>query len=147
MPEFTASIDIFVPPERLFEYLRDVRHLPAFTPTMTSAEPQADGRRVHVKGESHGHHYDVDGEWREDRKAMRVEWGADGDRDYGGSLQVKRDGRGSRVDAVIRFGGFSQTEATGEGGEKRWHDAAERGLQASLENLKQLLEPPTSAQQ
>jgi hypothetical protein len=145
MPEFTASIDIFAPAERVFDYIRDVGNLPSFTPTMTHAELQADGRRVFVAGESGDGPYDVDGSWHEDRKDMRVTWGSDGDRDYCGSLQVVRNGRGSRVDALIRFAGFDHVDSPHKGSEKVWREAAEKGLAAALQNLKGLLEAPTTA--
>lgn len=143
MSEFTESIAIHAPPERVFDFIRDVRNMPAYAPTMTRAEPQADGRRVHVTGDAGGHHYDADGSWEEDRGAMRVAWASDGESDYAGSLQVTRDGRGSRVDAVIRYSGTDDDgdAAHGEG----WRSSAERGLKQALHQLKQRLETTSSA--
>ena len=133
MPEFTESIAIHAPPERVFDYIRDVRNMPAYAPTMTSAEPEAGGRRVHVTGDAGGHHYDTDGSWEEDRTAMRVAWSSDGERDYHGSLQVTRDGRASRVDAVIRIDATDHADAS-------WRRSTEQGLQQALMQLKQRLE-------
>lgn len=144
MSEFHESITIHAPPQRVFEYLRDVRNMPRYAPTMTSAEPQAGGHRVRVTGAAGSHHYDADGSWQEDANAMRVAWASDGESDYSGSLTVKPAGDNSRVEARIRFSGRDDdgkpSQATPD-----WHASAEKGLKQALAQLKQRIET-TSAE-
>jgi uncharacterized membrane protein len=143
MSEFTESIEIHADANRVFDYIRDVRNMPAYAPTMTSAEPQSEGRRVRVTGDAGGHRYDADGSWEEDRAAMRVAWASDGESDYAGSLQVTRDGRASRVDAVIRYSGSNDAGDEHQG--ETWRKSAERGLKQALYQLKMRLEGTSNA--
>ena len=52
---------------------------------------------VHVEGESHGHRYSLDSELRIDEGDRRLDWGAEGDYGYRGSLQVAERPSGSEA--------------------------------------------------
>lgn len=139
MPDFTASIDIFMPADHVFEYVRDVRLLPSYVPFIRHAEAQQLGNRVQVRGEARGRPFTSGGEWRVDRKAMRVEWGVDSNPDYSGSLTVTRVGEHSRVDGMVRFRVWTQDMLTHHG-EREWEQIVEQDLERALHALKEVLE-------
>jgi uncharacterized protein YndB with AHSA1/START domain len=95
MPEYEQSGTIPAPPERLFEYLSDVRHLPEYFPRMVRAEP-AGGETVAVEGDGDdGRHRGV--AWfHVDDAERRIEWGAERS-PYHGWLQVDPAGEASLV--------------------------------------------------
>lgn len=139
MPDFTASIDIFAPADRVFDYISDVTHLPEYSPIVTRAESQPFSNRVQVRGEANGRPFDVGGIWRLDRAAMRVEWTADSNPDYGGSLGVTREGRACRVDGLLRFRVWTPEEIK-QGGEREWQLLVQHDLEQTLHTLKEILE-------
>ncbi|MBV2357062.1 SRPBCC family protein [Streptomyces sp. J2-1] len=92
MGDYSETIDVRVPPDRLFAYLSDVRHLPAYLPRLTSVRPEGHDR---VTVTAHIDPPDAPGQdvtseaWLhvvEDGK--RLEWGAPGPHDYHGELRV-----------------------------------------------------------
>lgn len=95
MSEYERTIAIQAPPDRVFEFVADIRNMPRYMPTATRVKAQGDSR-VRVEGEAHGHHYVSDGWMRSDGSRRRLEWGAD-EGDYNGWLQVREDGPRSEV--------------------------------------------------
>jgi uncharacterized protein YndB with AHSA1/START domain len=92
MGDYSKTITVAVPPERLFSYLSDVQNLPAYLPRLTSARPH-DGDKVTVTAHidpADAPEQDVTSEaWIhvvEDGKSL--EWGAPGPHDYHGRLHV-----------------------------------------------------------
>lgn len=150
MPDFTASIDIHLAADHAFDYIRDVTLLPSYTPFISHAEALGVGDRVRVIGEASGRRFESAGEWRVDRQAMRIEWTADSNLDYGGSLTVTRVGHDSRVDALLSFRVWSQ-EQLKHHSEREWEKIIQSELDGVLHKLKRVLErrgpavmPPTS---
>jgi uncharacterized membrane protein len=86
--DFEQAIAVNAPADRIFEYLSDVRNVPEYLPTVTHAEPQS-GERIRTQGHAGEHEYDSDGHFHLDRQLNRIEWGSDGESEYGGWLQVK----------------------------------------------------------
>src|SRR5690606_10088161 len=86
-----------------------------------------------------GRRFDSAGEWRVDRKAMRVEWSADNNPDYGGALTVSRQGLDSRVDGVLRFRVWSH-DTLAHHGERELEKRVQDELEAAMQALKQVLE-------
>ena len=58
-----------------------------WVPTMRRAQPSGTDE-VHVEGESHGHPYSLDSLLRTDESDRRLDWGAEGDDGYRGSLRI-----------------------------------------------------------
>ncbi|MEV5428177.1 SRPBCC family protein [Streptomyces sp. NPDC052701] len=92
MGDYSETITVAVPPERLFSYLADVQNLPAYLPRLTSVRPH-DGDKVTVTAHidpADAPEQDVTSEaWIhvvEDGRSL--EWGAPGPHDYHGRLHV-----------------------------------------------------------
>ena len=98
MGEYEQTTTMRAPPERVFEFVADIRNMPSYLPTTQSAEPQG-GERVRVQGEAQGHRYDSDGFLRRDPGRRRLEWGAD-EGYYSGWLQVQESGAGTSTVTV-----------------------------------------------
>ena len=74
----------------------DPARLADWVPTMRTARP-AGTEEVHVEGESHGHPYSLDSLLRVDAADRRLDWGAEDDDGYRGSLRVTERPSGSEV--------------------------------------------------
>jgi uncharacterized protein YndB with AHSA1/START domain len=98
MGEYEQTTTMRAPPERVFDFVSDIRNMPSYLPTTKSAEPQG-GDRVRVQGEAQGHSYDSDGYLRPDPQRKRLEWGAD-EGYYSGWLQVQGTGAGASTVTV-----------------------------------------------
>ena len=90
MGEYEQTMTMRASPERVIDFVADIRNMPSYLPTTKSAEPQGEDR-VRVQGEAQGHRYDSDGYLRRDPQNKRLEWGAD-EGYYSGWLQVREDG-------------------------------------------------------
>ncbi|MEU6406831.1 SRPBCC family protein [Streptomyces sp. NPDC046985] len=93
MGDYSDSIIVDVPPERLFTYLSDVKHLPSYLPRLKSARPEG-GDKVEVTARidpPDAPEHDVTGEaWIHVHQDDRIlEWGAPGPHDYRGELHVQ----------------------------------------------------------
>ncbi|GAA3290429.1 hypothetical protein GCM10020295_04860 [Streptomyces cinereospinus] len=92
MGDYDNAITVNVPPGRLFDYLADVEHLPAYLPRLRTAHLH-DGDRVTVTAHIEppdAPEQDVTGEaWiRVLEHGTTLEWGAPGPSDYHGRLRV-----------------------------------------------------------
>ncbi|MFJ9833452.1 SRPBCC family protein [Streptomyces sp. NPDC101169] len=92
MGDYSDSITVHVPPDRLFAYLSDVQHLPSYMPRLTSARPH-NGDKVTVTAHidpPDAPEQDVTSEaWlRVLEHGKSLEWGAPGPHDYHGRLHV-----------------------------------------------------------
>jgi uncharacterized membrane protein len=92
MGDFSDSITVHVPSDRLFAYLSDVQHLHSYMPRLRAARPH-DGDKVTVTAHVEpvdAPEQDVTSEaWLtvvEDGKSL--EWGVPGPHDYHGQLHV-----------------------------------------------------------
>ncbi|MER7983691.1 SRPBCC family protein [Streptomyces sp. NPDC095817] len=92
MNDYDNSITVDVPPARLFDYLADVKNLPAYLPRLKAAHPH-DGDRVTVTAHIDppgGPEQDVTSEaWiRVLEHGKTLTWGSPGENDYHGQLHV-----------------------------------------------------------
>ncbi|MGI8694498.1 MAG: SRPBCC family protein [Geodermatophilaceae bacterium] len=126
MGDYQQAQDIDAPAQQLFDYLADVRNLPKYFDSMTSAEPAA-GEAVHVVADVHGTKREGEAWFRVDRDAQHLEWGSEGDSDYRGSLDVSGDGPKSTVTVSLH------TERVDSG-------ELDAGLASTLANIKTLIE-------
>lgn len=86
----------------VYALLSDVTNLPRYFPQITSAKPVDGGDAVDttaVIDPPDQPEQEVRGEawFRTDDDARRVEWGAEGESDYSGTLTVQENGTGSTV--------------------------------------------------
>ncbi|GGW60038.1 hypothetical protein GCM10010503_41600 [Streptomyces lucensis JCM 4490] len=133
MGDYSESITVNVPSDRLFAYLSDVRHLPRYMPRLTSARPHG-GDQVTVTAHidpPDAPEQDVTSEaWLrvvEDGKGL--EWGAPGAHDYRGRLHVDDTGEAGACRLTVEL----HTEHT-EG------EQVDHGLQEALSGIKQSVE-------
>lgn len=89
--DFEQSISVNASADRIFEYLSDVRNVPEYLPTVKKADRQADDR-IHTQGQVGEHTYDADGHFNIDRQRQKIEWGSDGENEYGGWMEVNDSG-------------------------------------------------------
>jgi hypothetical protein len=102
MPEYEGSRLIALSPDEVFEFVSDVRTLPAYVPTVQSAEPQPEGR-VRVEGSMGNVHYVDDGFLKINEDRRRMEWSAD-ELNYRGWLEVGDENGLARVRVHLSFG-------------------------------------------
>ena len=143
MSEFEHTTNVEASPERVWDFVADVRNLPKYLPTTHSAEP-AQGERVEVKGEAQGHEYDSEGYFREDRDNYRLEWGAD-EGYYTGWLEIAENGSGSDVTVHLTFTGappHGEGEPPGDNTSENApdRDDVQEGLVSALESIKNFVE-------
>ncbi|MFF9603418.1 SRPBCC family protein [Streptomyces sp. NPDC014684] len=133
MGDYSDSITVNVPADRLFDYLSDVEHLPSYMPRLTSAHPH-DGDKVTVTAHidpPDAPEQDVTSEaWLrvvEDGKSL--EWGAPGLHDYQGRLHVDGEAGAASSRLTVEL----HTEQT-EG------EHIDRSLEEALHGIKQAVE-------
>ena len=103
MSDYSHSIEVNVPADRLFEFVSDIGNLPKYLPTTKAAQPQGEGR-VRVQGEADGHRYDADGRFEAYAAQRKLQWSSDGEHQYAGRLEVaEMDAQRSRVTVQIHF--------------------------------------------
>jgi uncharacterized membrane protein len=86
--DFEQSIAVSAPADSIFGYLADVRNVPQYLPTVKNAQPQ-EGERIRTQGQAGEHSYDSDGHFHIDQVARRLEWGSDGENEYGAGCKSK----------------------------------------------------------
>ena len=111
------------PADTVFDYLKQVGHLPDYFPRMTSAE-QGSGEEVHTTADLGGQEVEADAWFTVDADRRRLSWGSEGENDYHGHLEVTGDGAGCEVTATL-----TTVRAAG--------DQIQEGLERTLANIKQ----------
>ena len=140
--DFESSIEVNANADRIFEFLSDVRNVPQYLPTVTNAEPQP-GERIHTQGKVGEHTYDSDGHFRIDRDRRRLEWGSDGENDYGGSMEVTEKGSDkAAVKVQIHYAPQPETRQRMEqqSPQHSFESAMNEGINKSLESIKRICE-------
>lgn len=104
MKEYEQTRRIQAAPDAVFGFVSDVENLPDYLPTVSNATIEH-GESIRVQGEADGHHYDDTGFFHIDKPKQRMEWGSDGDSNYGGWLEVRGDANAavSEVTVHIKF--------------------------------------------
>lgn len=105
MTSYERSITVHADLEAVFGYLSEVRNLPKYMESMTSAEP-ADGDAVLLtamvdlpgQGKTEVHR---EAWFRVDHDAHRIEWGSEGDNDYHGSIEASAASGGAATELVM----------------------------------------------
>ena len=96
MAEIDGSRTFEVTADAVWALVADPARLADWVPTMRLAQP-AGQDEIHLEGESHGHPYSLDSLLRIDEDDRRLEWGAEDDDGYRGSLRVAERPPGSEV--------------------------------------------------
>lgn len=109
MPEYEQSGTIPAPPENLFAYLSDVRHLPEYFPRMVRAEPTG-GETVAVEADGAGDRHHDEAWFHVDGAERRIEWGSEHS-PYHGWLQVDPAGEASLVTIHLHLEHAGDTNA------------------------------------
>jgi polyketide cyclase/dehydrase/lipid transport protein len=110
MKTYDRKITMEVDPDRIFDFVSDPRNLPQFLPEVKRAE-KLEGDRIRLQGDSHGHSYDAEGFFRDDRHRRRIEWGAEGDHSYSGWMQIREGDASSLVSEIEMELKFAQPPA------------------------------------
>ncbi len=148
MTEYEQSQAIDAPPDEVFAWLKDVGNLPAYLPPVTDASvegPSAEGspgQRIRSTLEYPGGEgsFDAEGYLAVDDRERRMEWGAEGGRDYSGWLTVgNHGGSGSEVIVHLSFGERSVEPEIREQSEGD-RDPLEEGIAATLESIRRQIE-------
>jgi len=127
MPEVEQSRDIGATAESVWRQVSDPRRLADWVPTMAASHPAGAGN-VELRGESHGHDYDVRGGFVADDGARRLSWNSPRHSGYEGLLTVAGHGTGSRVTIRVTVPGLPPDAAA----------ELERGLTEALDRIDQL---------
>jgi uncharacterized protein YndB with AHSA1/START domain len=96
MADFELSREIDVAPQAVWALVSDPERLADWVPTTTASRP-AGHDAVQLRGESHGHDYDLRGGFAADDDAHRLVWDSPRQSGYHGSLTVAGHDTGSRV--------------------------------------------------
>jgi len=148
MAEYEQSQTVEAPPDEVFAWLRDVDNLPKYLPPVTdasvrgSAAEGSPGQRIRTTLEypGGGGSFDAEGYLAVDEGERRMEWGAEGDRDYSGWLTVGNHGEaGSEVVVHLSFGERSAEGEIQEGSAEE-RDPLEEGISATLESIRRQIE-------
>lgn len=139
--DFEKSITVNAPADRIFEFLSDVRNVPQYLPTVTHAEPQSEGR-IRTQGHAGDHEYDSDGHFNIDRQRQRLEWGSDGESEYGGWMEVNGKGDQSEVKVHIHYAPPQDIKQHMEeqSPEHSFESAMNEGIGKTLESIKRICE-------
>jgi hypothetical protein len=95
MGDYEQSRDVDAPAQALFDYLADVRNMPRYFSSMTSAEP-AEGEAVQVTAVVDGKEREGEAWLKVDRDRMHLDWRSEGPNNYHGRLDVTGDDAASR---------------------------------------------------
>lgn len=140
--EFEQSIIVAAPADGIFEFLADVRNVPQYLPTVKNAQPQQ-GDRIRTQGQSGDYSYDSDGHFRVNPTEQHLEWGSDGENDYGGWMRVQSSGEAqAQVTVHIHFAPrpeMAQKMAEQSPGHS-FEAAMNEGITKTLESIKRICE-------
>ncbi len=117
------------PADVVFDIMSDINAMQRWLPT-TMEVADAGPDRVHVEGDTGGHHYATNGLFRAEKDQLRMEWGSEGP-DYAGWAQVYHEGDdASEVNLHLSFFGKQPEAHRGAAA-----DRTRAGMQEALERL------------
>lgn len=131
MAEFEDTITINASADVVFDVVADVSHLPQYFARMTSAVPGDGDEVITTASLADGSEVEGTAWFRVDSDALSVSWGAEGEHDYHGSVDV-RLGQGS-CEVVVHLH-TSRVEAG--------DPEVQQGVHETVANIKNLVENP-----
>ena len=148
MADYQQTQEVDAPAEQVFAWLADVSNLPDYLPPVEEAsiEGPSEGDNPGQKLRTTLQHpeegqstFTAEGYVSVDESARRMEWGAEGGRDYSGWLTVVEAGEGSaEVTVHLSFGersAESEIQSQPDG-----PDPIEEGIAATLESIRRQIE-------
>lgn len=99
MAEVSTTRQVDCDAETLWAVVSDPTRLAEWVPTANESTSRAPGS-IHIKGESHGHPYDLESQVRADVSAKRLEWRSDTS-SYRGWLQIRAESDGSNIEVKV----------------------------------------------
>jgi uncharacterized protein YndB with AHSA1/START domain len=127
MADFELSREIDVAPQAVWALVSDPDRLADWVPTTTASRP-AGHDAVQLKGESHGHDYDLRGGFAADDDARRLVWDSPRQSGYRGSLTVAGHHAGSQVTVEVTIPNLPAVA----------HEEITRGLRETLDRITHL---------
>jgi len=127
MPDFEQSQQIGAAPDAVWRLVSDPNRLAEWVPTTTVSRPEGEDA-VHLRGESHGHDYDLSSGFVADAAARRLSWDSPRLSGYRGTLLVAEHAGGSRVTVQVTI-----PDALAREGEE-----ITRGLRDTLDRIARL---------
>ena len=127
MADFELSREIDVAPQAVWTLVSDPDRLADWVPTTTASSPAGEDA-VQLRGESHGHDYDLRGGFAADEDARRLVWDSPRQSGYRGSLTVAGHEAGSRVTVEVTIPDIPAAA----------HDEITRGLGETLDRIGRL---------
>jgi uncharacterized protein YndB with AHSA1/START domain len=100
MADFEQSREIDAAPDAVWRLVSDPNRLAEWVPTTTVSRP-AGQDAVELRGESHGHDYDIRSGFVADAAARRLSWDSPRLSGYRGALGVAEHAEGSRVTVQV----------------------------------------------
>jgi ribosome-associated toxin RatA of RatAB toxin-antitoxin module len=126
MPDYERSAQVKASADALFDYLSDIRNLPKYFSSMTSAK-SAGPDEVKVTAKVHGKEEEGKAKFQVDKAAKKLKWSSEGPNDYHGELEVTEHGNSSKVAVKLHT-------------ERAEKEEIERGLQKTVDNIVRLVE-------
>ena len=124
--DIEESRDVSAGPEVIWRLVSDRQRLTEWVPTTTFSRPAGDDG-VQLRGESHGHDYDLRGGFAVDDAARRLSWDSPRHSGYQGVLTVTEQGAGSRVTVRVTIPDLPPDA----------HAELKRGLGETLDRIEQ----------
>ena len=126
MLEYERTAKVNAGPEDAFRFLADPKNLPKYVASMSLARPEQ-GDHLRVAAEVQGRHEEGDAHFVADSDRRRMEWGAEGQSGYRGSIDVSGSDGGSAVHIRLHV--------------EHAHDEREinRALDETVSNIERLL--------
>ena len=145
--DYEQSKTLEAPPEDVFSWVSDAGNLARLPAPVTDASIEAPsaqdtpGRRIRLRLEfPNGSSFDSEGYLAADERERRLEWGAEGDRDYSGWLTVADNGQDqSEVMVHLSFGKRS-VEGEIQDNSQEGRDPLQEAIGATLESVRRQIE-------
>jgi uncharacterized protein YndB with AHSA1/START domain len=130
MAGFEQSREIDATPDAVWRLVSDPGRLADWVPTTTASRPEGEDA-VHLRGESHGHDYDLRSGFVADAATRRLSWDSPRLSGYRGALQVAEHADGSRVTVQVTIPDVLARE----------DEEIIRGLRDTLDRIARLTQP------
>ena len=139
MSNFSTQVQIDATADDVFAFVTNFNNMPEYLPTVERATSAGDGH-IHMEGEVKGHRYDTVGWFQVHEFNRTMLWGAKGQNDYSGDLEVMEQGDGCLLAINLKF---EELPDLSQENRKRIEDhmpEIEKGLDEAGKRVKELCE-------
>ena len=130
MSEFSTRIEIDAPAEDVFAFVIDFDNMPEYLPVTKKASPAGEGQ-IRMQGEMNGRTFDTVGWFQVHEFNKTMLWGAKGDNDYSGDLEVMDQGQSCVLSINVKVG--SLPDASDE--DRKKLESRKSEIQKSLDEV------------